>query len=81
MNVQNAVGDCKGAIAPAEYPDTEFLLCALRAATLRAKLAAVELDTIGISLRKGLVSCEGALAWLHDLNLFDHVLYRQESAA
>lgn len=57
-------------------PDKEFLLSALRAASLRARLAATDLDSIGVALKRGLVSTEEALAWLHDENLFDHVIYR-----
>ena len=57
-------------------PDKEFLLSALRAASLRAKLAATEMDSIGVALKGGLVSTDEALTWLHDENLFDHVIYR-----
>lgn len=44
-------------------PDTEFLLSALRVATLRARLAANELDSIGVALKRGLVSYDDAMAW------------------
>ena len=54
-------------------PDTEFLLSALRVATLRARLAANELDSIGVALKRGLVSYDDAMAWLHDVDLLDHV--------
>ena len=57
-------------------PDSEYVLSALRCATLRARIAAAELDTIGLALRRNIISVEGALAWLHDANLFDHVIYR-----
>jgi len=57
-------------------PDKDFLLSALRAASLRAKLASTEMDSIGVALKRGLVSTEEALTWLHDENLFDHVIYR-----
>lgn len=62
-------------------PDSEFVLSALRAATLRARLVATELDTIGLALKSNLVTVEGALAWLHDVDLFDHVIYRPISNA
>jgi len=35
----------------AVLPDTEFLLSGLRVATLRAKLVANELDSIGVALK------------------------------
>ena len=54
-------------------PDTEFLLSALRVATLRARLAANELDSIGVALKRGLVSYDDAMAWLHDVDLLHHV--------
>ena len=57
-------------------PDTEFLLSALRVATLRARLAANELDMIGVALKRGLVSYDDAVAWLHDIDLLDQVAYR-----
>lgn len=57
-------------------PDKEFLLASLRAASLRAKLASTEMDSIGVALKRGVVSTEEAMAWLHDENLFDHVIYR-----
>jgi hypothetical protein len=60
---------------PGTLPDSEFVLAALRAATLRARLAASELDTIGLALKRNLVTVEGALAWLHDADLLDHVIY------
>ena len=63
---------------PAENSDqSEFLLACLRAASLRAKLTATELDSVGVALRHNLVSHDGALEWLHDLNLLEHVLYRE----
>ena len=58
---------------------SEFLLACLRAASLRAKLTATELDSVGVALRHNLVSHDGALEWLHDLNLLEHVLYREFS--
>jgi hypothetical protein len=37
------------------------------------------LDSIGVALRHNLVSHDGAVEWLSDLNLLDHVLYREFS--
>lgn len=56
--------------------DVDFLTACLRGAALRAKLAAVDFDTVGIALRNNLVSHDGALAWLDDIGLINHVLYR-----
>jgi hypothetical protein len=73
MDIDHANRTCKR-----NPTDTEFLLSAIRAATLRARLAATEFDSIGIALRRGLVSPDEAVAWLSDLNLLDHVLCRPE---
>ena len=60
---------------PVENSDqSEFLLTCLRAASLRAKLIATELDSIGVALRHNLLSQDGAIEWLRDLDLLDHVL-------
>jgi hypothetical protein len=59
--------------APDESSDTEFLLSALRVATLRAKLAANELDSVGVALRNKLVTYDDALAWLCDVDLLEHI--------
>jgi hypothetical protein len=62
------------ALAPGKsHVDTsgerDLLLSAIRAATARARLAATEFDTIGISLRQKLISCEQALQWCRDEGL------------
>ena len=51
----------------------DLLLSALRAATARARLAANEFDTIGISLRQKLITCEQALQWARDEGLIDGI--------
>jgi len=53
---------------------SEFLLACLRAASLRAKLIATELDSVGVALRHNFVSHDGAVEWLRDIDLLDHVL-------
>jgi hypothetical protein len=58
--------------------ETEFLLASLRAATLRARLAATEFEMVGVGLRGQVLSYDDAVAWLNYLNLLDHVLYRPE---
>ncbi len=49
--------------------ERDLLLSSLRAATARARLAATEFDTIGISLRQKLITCEQALEWARDEGL------------
>ena len=49
--------------------ERDLLLSALRAATARARLAATEFDTIGISLRQKAITCEQALEWCRDEGL------------
>jgi hypothetical protein len=53
---------------------SEFLLACLRAASLRAKLIATELDSVGVALRHNFVSHDGAVEWLRDIDLLDHVI-------
>ncbi len=51
----------------------EFLLSALRAASLRAKMWDVELTTIGIALKSGMVGPDEAVKWLKDVGALDLV--------
>ena len=60
--------------------ERDLLLSALRAATARARLAANEFDTIGISLRQKLVTCEQALQWARDEGLIGWVRIGPEAA-
>ena len=61
--------------SPTENSDqSEFLLTCLRAASLRAKLIATELDSVGVALRHNFVSHDGAVEWLRDIDLLDYVL-------
>jgi len=47
----------------------EFLLSALRAASLRVKVMDADLTSIGIALRANLIGPEVAVKWLHDADL------------
>ena len=47
----------------------EFLLAALRAASARARAMSLDIDTIGVALRSGLIGTDTAVAWMHDANL------------
>ena len=57
-----------------------LMLSLLRVASLRAKLVAVDLDSISVALKQGLISLEGAIAWLEDLSLFENVVQWSEIA-
>ena len=53
--------------------ERDLMISALRAATARARLAATEFDTIGISLRQKLITCEQALEWARDEGLINWI--------
>jgi hypothetical protein len=46
----------------------QFLLTALRGASLRARLLATEIDTLGVALKNKLISTAGALRALDELD-------------
>ena len=56
----------------------EFLLSQLRCASLRAKLAANELDSIGVALRGNLITSDCAVEWLSDVGLSDCIAHLPE---
>ena len=56
-----------------EKDKTGYLLAELPCAALRARLAACEIDAIGIALRGGMINPETAVAWLHDCSALDYV--------
>jgi hypothetical protein len=60
--------------------DAQLLLSFIRVATIRAKLAAVDLDSIGIALTQGLISLDDAVAWLDDIGLFEIVVPRRDTS-
>jgi hypothetical protein len=53
--------------------DGNFLLCELRRIRARARLFVTEIDSVGLALKDGLVTPEGAVAWLAEIDpqLFD----------
>lgn len=51
----------------------EYIIAALRCATLRSRLLANELDVIGIAVRDGVVSPEAAIMWARDIGALDLV--------
>jgi hypothetical protein len=44
----------------------DYVLAELRCAALRARLAACDIDTIGIALRSGLIDADTALKWVQE---------------
>lgn len=42
----------------------EFLIASIRTARARLQAIGVELDEIGVSLKHGMITAEGAVAWL-----------------
>ncbi len=51
----------------------EYVLVALRSASLRTRLLANELDLIGIAVRDGLITPEASLLWARDIGALDLV--------
>ena len=49
----------------------EFLLSSLRAASLRAKLFEVEVNSIGFALKNGMISIPQALSWAKDIGALE----------
>jgi hypothetical protein len=54
-------------------PLREYVLGELRCAALRARLAAADIDTIGVALNSGMIEPQTALEWLADAGAFDYV--------
>jgi hypothetical protein len=52
---------------PAASAKTEYLLAALRCARLRIQLLANEVDEVGVALRYGIVTADGAMSWLREI--------------
>jgi hypothetical protein len=46
-----------------------FVLTALRAASLRARMMSADLETIGVALKSDLISTDTAVAWIRDSGL------------
>ena len=52
-----------------EETHKEFLLAALRAASLRLKMLDADCVTIGVALKNGLIGADTAVAWIRDSGL------------
>ena len=47
----------------------DYMLAELRVLAARYRLTVAELDCIGMALKSDVISCDGAVEWLHDLGL------------
>jgi hypothetical protein len=54
--------------------DAALLVNAIRCATLRARLDAVELDSVGLALTRHLITPRCAVSWLREIGLLDQVV-------
>jgi len=53
--------------------ERDLVLSALRVAATRSRLITNVFETIGIALRQKQIDCAGAMTWLKDENLLDHL--------
>ena len=51
----------------------EFLLSALRAASLRAKLFDADVSSIGVALKAHMITVEQALKWIKDIGAMESI--------
>ncbi len=51
----------------------EFLLSALRAASLRARMYEIEIQSVGIALKGNMVTVTEALRWIKDIGAWELV--------
>jgi hypothetical protein len=56
-----------------EEKHKEFLLAALRAASLRAKAMEADINTIGVALKGNLIGADTAVQWIMDAGLLHMV--------
>src|SRR5262249_17800923 len=53
--------------------EPHLILSSLRVAATRSRLTTNILDNVGVALRQKPIDCAGALAWLKDEGLLDHL--------
>jgi hypothetical protein len=46
--------------------DNDFLLKLLRVSLIRSRLLANTINSVGIALKRGIIDCDSALAWLEE---------------
>jgi hypothetical protein len=58
--------------------ERELVSSAIRVAATRSRLQTNILDSVGVALRHKSIDCAGALAWLKEEGLLDHLPFGQE---
>ena len=58
--------------------ERDLILSSLRVAATKSRLITNILDNVGVALRQKQVDCAGALAWLHDEGLLEHLPFGPE---
>jgi hypothetical protein len=58
--------------------ERELILSAIRVAATRSRLQTNILDSVGVALRHKSIDCAGALAWLKDEGLLQHLPFGTE---
>jgi hypothetical protein len=58
--------------------ERDLVMSAIRVAATRTRLQTNIFDSVGVALRQKAVDCAGALAWLKDEGLLDHLPFGQE---
>lgn len=53
----------------------EFMLSALRVASLRARLYETEINSIGVALKAGIIDCYGAMEWMKEIGALGLMKY------
>jgi len=53
--------------------ERDLMLSAIRVAATRSRLLTNIFDSVGVALRQKAINCAGALAWLKDEGLLDHL--------
>jgi len=53
--------------------ERDLMLTSLRVAAARSRLITNLFDSVGVALRQKQIDCAGALAWLKDEGLLDHL--------
>ncbi len=58
--------------------ERDLVLSALRVAATRSRLITNIFDSVGVALRHKQIDCAGALAWLKEDDLLDHLPFGAE---
>jgi hypothetical protein len=60
--------------------ERDLILSSLRVAATRSRRVTNIFDSVGVALRQKQIDCAGALAWLKDEGLLDHLPFGAEVA-